>query len=134
MLADFERALARIVVDPELADRVAADASALDGYILTPRERERLAAIAPQKGLAIGTLFHRSFRISKLAYTLPNTLKALGSERLSTLLHEYWKEYPAVIEYYDREAERFALWLLKREKAGETARLVESELSALREI
>jgi hypothetical protein len=134
MLADFERALARMVVDPELADRVAADPAALAEYNLSPRERERLAAIAPQKGLAIGTLFHRSFRISKLAYTLPNTLKALGSERLSTLLYEYWNEYPAVIEYYDREAERFALWLLNRPEAAAAHTVARAEQAILRQL
>jgi len=134
MLADFERALVRMVVDPELADRVAAGTAALDGYDLSPRERARLIAIAPQKGLAIGTLFHRSFRISKLAYTLPNTLKALGGERLSTLLYDYWGEYPAVIEYYDREAERFALWLIWQPSAADVHSLVRTELAKLRQL
>jgi hypothetical protein len=130
-LASFQNALAAMVMDESFAQAVRDDsAQALTVFDLEPRERERLAGIASQPGLRIGTFFHHSFRMTKIAYTLPRTKEKLG-EKLGAVLMLYWDEYPNVHEYFDREARRFAMWLLKRSESEDLKRVVREELETL---
>ena len=130
-LASFQNALAAMVMDESFAQAVRDDsAQALAIFDLEPRERDRLAGIASQPGLRIGTFFHHSFRMTKIAYTLPRTKEQLG-EKLGAVLMLYWDEYPNVHEYFDREARRFAMWLLKRSESEDLKRVVREELATL---
>ena len=130
-LASFQNALAAMVMDESFAQAVRDDSGqALAAFDLEPRERERLAGIASQPGLRIGTFFHHSFRMTKIAYTLPRTKEKLG-EKLGAVLMLYWDEYPNVHEYFDREARRFAMWLLERSESEDLKRVVREELATL---
>jgi hypothetical protein len=130
-LANFQNALAAMVMDTSFAGAVRDDAArALSAFDLDPRERERLAGIASQPGLRIGTFFHHSFRMTKIAYTLPRTKEQLG-EKLGAVLMMYWEEYPNVYEYFDLEARRFAAWLLEHSESEELKRVVREELAML---
>lgn len=130
-LANFQNALAAMVMDATFAEAVREDsARALAAFDLDPRERERLAGIASQPGLRIGTFFHHSFRMTKIAYTLPRTNEKLA-EKLGAVLMLYWEEYPNVHEYFDREARRFATWLLERSESEDLKRVVREELATL---
>ncbi|MCX6629606.1 MAG: hypothetical protein NTW28_18465, partial [Candidatus Solibacter sp.] len=130
-LADFQNALAAMVMDVSFAQAVREDATrALAAFDLDRRERERLAGIASQPGLRIGTFFHHNFRMTKIAYTLPRTKEKLG-EKLGAVLMLYWDEYPNVHEYFDREARRFAAWLLERSASEDLKRGVREELAVL---
>ena len=116
-----------MVMDESFAQAVRDDSGqALAAFDLEPRERERLAGIAVQPGLRIGTFFHHSFRMTKIAYTLPRT-----KEKLGAVLRLYWDEYPNVHEYFDREARRFAMWLLERSESEDLKRVVREELATL---
>lgn len=120
-----------MIMDPSFAEAVRNDADvALASYDLDMRDRERLANIASQPGLRIGTLFHQSFRMTKIAYTLPRT-KAQLAEKLGAVLMRYWDEHPDVHEYFDREARRFGNWLLDHSESEELKRIVREELAAL---
>jgi hypothetical protein len=130
-LAEFQNALSAMVMDEVFAQAVRDDATqALAVYDLEPRERERLAGIAMQPGLRIGTFFHHSFRMTKIAYTLPRTKEQLG-DKLGAVLMMYWDEYPNVHEYFDREARRFAGWLLEHSESDELKQVVREELAVL---
>jgi hypothetical protein len=130
-LAEFQNALSAMVMDEVFAQAVRDDATqALAVYDLEPRERERLAGIASQPGLRIGTFFHHSFRMTKIAYTLPRTKEKLG-DKLGAVLMMYWGEYPNVHEYFDREARRFAAWLLEHSESDELKQVVREELAVL---
>ena len=130
-LASFQNAVAAMVMDPSFAAEVREDSSkALAAFDLDVRERRRLEGIAAQPGLRIGTFFHHSFRMTKIAYTLPRTKEQLG-DKLGAVLTLYWDEHPNVHEYYDREARRFALWLLERSESEELKCVVREELDLL---
>ncbi len=130
-LASFQNALAAMVMDATFAEAVRDDAAqALSNYDLEARERERLAGIASQPGLRIGAFFHHSFRLTKIAYTLPRTKEKLG-EKLGAVLMLYWDEHPNVYEYFDREARRFAAWLLEHSESEELKQVVREELAVL---
>lgn len=111
---DFQRAVAQLVMDPEFKRSiVTGEPGVLGGYELTPVEQERVLGIAAQgRGLEVGTLFHRSFRLTKIGYTFPRVVELLGGEALSQILDRYWAEHPDVHEYFFQEARRFGEWLL----------------------
>ena len=120
-----------MVMEESFAKAVREDAAqALAAFDLDPRECERLAGIASQPGLRIGAFFHHSFRITKIAYTLPRTKEKLA-EKLGAVLVQYWDEYPNVHDYFDREARRFAMWLLERSESEDLKRVVREELATL---
>jgi hypothetical protein len=122
-LADFQRAVAALVMDPAFKRRILdGGPEALEGFELTARERNRLEGLAAQgRGLEVGTLFHRSFRLTKIGYTFPRVCELLGGEALSEVLDAYWQEHPDVHEYFFQEARRFGHWLLRRcENAPDT--------------
>src|SRR4051812_2153223 len=118
-LVSFQNALAAMVMDPEFAESVRLDAgAALSGFDLDHREQHRLAGIATQPGLRIGTFFHHAFRMTKIAYTLPRTKANLG-DKFTAVLRLYWDDHPDVHVYFDVEARRFAAWLLERSESEE---------------
>ena len=128
-LADFQNALARMVMEPWLAERVRKHGAAiLDSYQLTPLEKRRLEGIARQEtGLRMATHFHRSFRLTKIAYTLPATKEALG-EKFGAVILDYWREHPDVHEYFDVEARRFGRWVAERTSSERLRAIAEREL------
>ena len=133
-LAEFQNALSAMVMDRQFAEEVRTGApDALARYDLDPREQARLVAIAAQPGLRIGTFFHHSFRMTKIAYTLPRTKQMLG-DKLGAVLMLYWDQYPDVHEYFDKEARRFGAWLLEHSHSGELKQVVREELALLDQI
>jgi hypothetical protein len=70
-----------MVMDASFAEAVREDpASALANFDLSVRKLERLAGISMQPGLRIGTFVYHSFRMTKIAYTLPRTKEKLGEK------------------------------------------------------
>ncbi len=132
-LPDFQNTLARLVMEPWLAERVREEGIAALGEIagLTDRERRRLEGIVrQQQALTMGTHFHRSFRLTKIAYALPATKEALG-EKFGAVILQYWQEHPDVHEYFDVEARRFGNWVAARTQSDQLRAVVERELLEL---
>jgi hypothetical protein len=117
-LADYQHALSRLVMSPPFRAQVAeSPEEALAGFDLSPRELERVAAVARDPGMRTGTLIHRSFRLSMLSNTLPRTCKALGPQGIKDFVHAYWLEQPPRSLLYVREGMRFGDWALARMRA-----------------
>ena len=68
--------------------------------------------------------------MTKIAYVLPRT-KAKLADKLGAVLMLYWDDYPDVHDYFDREARRFALWLLEHSESDDLKRVVREELALL---
>jgi hypothetical protein len=121
-LLGFQQALSELVMTPALRRRIAeggaAVGDALAAYELSDRERRRLAALARDPGLKMGTTIHRSFRLSMLANALPRTCKVLPPQALRELVHAYWKESLPRSLQYAPEARGFAEFALARSRAG----------------
>ena len=118
-ISDFQQALARLVMSPPFRSSVRGEPdTALAAFDLSPRERQRLMALANDPALNVGTMIHRSFRLSMLATTLSKTCAALGPQQLKEVVHRYWETYPPQDYYYEREAFRFGEYLLALLREG----------------
>ncbi|MEM8532147.1 MAG: hypothetical protein AAGF95_14980 [Chloroflexota bacterium] len=105
----FQHVLAEMVMSPGFRVAVQDNAEqALVTFQLTSQERQRLATIAHDPGVKIGTMIHRSFRIGMFANRLPRTCTALGTQELQRMLLEYWETHPPQTLFYAQEAARFA--------------------------
>jgi hypothetical protein len=118
-LRGFQQALAELVMSLEFCSAVKADPQqALAGFELSPIERERLVALARAPGLKIGTMIHRSFRLSILANFLPQTRVVLGIQGFKEVVHDYWNAQPPRNLYYEQEAVRFGEFVLAQLEQG----------------
>ncbi|MEM1179204.1 MAG: hypothetical protein AAGM22_12720 [Acidobacteriota bacterium] len=125
-LHGFQQALSELVLSAELrAQILERGAAALGDFDLDARERRRVVAIAGQPGLDTGVLIHRSFRLSMQTRSLPRTCQLLG-DRLSDLIHDYWKKNLPLHYNFAWEASRFAGYLRREQNDG---RLVEPLLA-----
>jgi hypothetical protein len=123
-----------MVMDASFAEAVRADpALALANFDLSARELERLAGISMQPGLRIGTFFHHSFRMTKIAYTLPRTKEKLG-EKSGRCSPSIGMSILISTSTSNREARRFAWWILRRTESEELKKIVQEELNLLDEI
>lgn len=105
----FQHVLAEMVMSPSFRVAVQDNAEqALAAFQLAPHERQRLATIAHDPGVKIGTMIHRSFRVGMFANRLPRTCTALGKQGLQDILLEYWETHPPQTLFYAQEAARFA--------------------------
>lgn len=119
-LAAFQDALSQLVMSPAFLAQVRTDPEpALATLDLSPVERVRLAVIAQQPGVKVGTLIHRSFRLSVLAGVLPNTCTVIGHQGLKEVVHAYWSAQPPRGYYYEQEAARFGEYVLAQLAAGD---------------
>jgi hypothetical protein len=110
--------MARLVVDAVFRDAVRAKGDeALMGE-LTSLERQRLVAIAVDRGLDATRMLYKGFRLSKLYATLPLTCALLGEKRLGREADVYWASRVSVSLYYFEEAFGFCDHLQERLKAG----------------
>jgi hypothetical protein len=114
----FQATMARLVVDAVFCGRVRAEHElALDGD-LTQLERERLVAIAFDRGLDATRTLYKGFRLSKLYATLPMTCTLLGDDRLAREVGLYWSARVSVSLYYFEEAFGFCDHLQARLRSG----------------
>lgn len=120
-LHGFQQALSELVLSPDLRSQVVDQGTeVLTAFDLDPREKRRLLAIARQPGLNTGVLIHRSFRLSTVVRSLPRTCRLLG-DRLSDLVHEYWREHLPLHFNFVWESCRFARYLRGLQQAGSLA-------------
>jgi hypothetical protein len=110
----YQETFCRMVAMPAFRERIVQHPiEALDGLELTPRERQRLIAIAAQPGMRVNTAIHRANRLTPLDQTMPFTCFLLG-DQLAALVERYWLENPTENLQLPAECERFA-GFLKRE-------------------
>lgn len=120
-LHGFQQALSDLVLSPDLRSRVVDQgADALTAFDLDSRETRRVVAIAGQSGLDAGIMIHRSFRLSMVVRSLPRTCRLLG-ERLSDLIHDYWRQHLPLHYNFVWESCRFAGYLRERQQEGTLA-------------
>lgn len=118
-LLSFQQALSELVMSPEFCSKVKNDfEQALSAFDLTPLEHQRLAILATQPGLGIGTMIHRSLRLSVLVSTLPKTCTVLESQNFKEIMHEYWRTQLSRNFYYKQEATRFGEFIFAQLKQG----------------
>ncbi len=111
-LLGFQQALAEMVMSHSFRVAVQQEPQqALARFALTPTEIQRLQALAHNSRMTVGTIIHRSFRLSMIASRLPYTCTLLGNEQLSQVVHTYWETHPPRSLYYAQEATRFAQYL-----------------------
>jgi hypothetical protein len=115
--AAFQSALARLVVDPDFRDGVRARGAEALPEELSDLERERLLAVAADRGLDITRTLHVGFRLAKLLAWIPLTCAVLGREVRTREAGEFWKRRLPVSFYYLEEAVAFCDYILER--AGE---------------
>jgi hypothetical protein len=94
-----------------------ADASLLDSYQLDDRERRRLLAMVSHQGMSHNCTLYRANRLTPIGRGLPITCELLG-ERLSLELERFWTDQPDAEIQFRLEAQRFAVYLLRRLDSG----------------
>ncbi|HEX2208748.1 MAG TPA: hypothetical protein VHG93_13805 [Longimicrobium sp.] len=120
-LAAFQRAMAAMAASPALCRSVLDDgAAALAAYDLTPREVERLASAAAQRGMRMNCMLYRNGRLSPLVSQLPGTFHLLGYG-LREVAEAFWAENPRVPRGVPGEMRRFAAFLRRRIAEGALA-------------
>jgi hypothetical protein len=118
-LLGFQQALSELVMSPEFCSKVKTDPErSLSAFDLTPLEHQRLAILATQPGLGIGTTIHRSFRLSMLVSTLPKTCTLLEFHGIKEIMHAYWRTQLPRNFYYEQEATRFGEFIFAQLKLG----------------
>ncbi|MEN3332783.1 MAG: hypothetical protein V7641_2148 [Blastocatellia bacterium] len=85
---------------------------------LTLIERQRILAIAADKGLDATRTLHKSFRLTKIYTMLPLTRALLGPDRLAREISVFWKASPSVSHYFLEESIAFCDFLQARLGSG----------------
>jgi hypothetical protein len=116
--AVFQSALARLVVDPDFRDGVRGRGAEALPEELSDLERERLLAVAVDRGLDITRTLHVGFRLAKLLAWIPLTCAVLGREVRIREVGEFWKRRLPVSFYYLEEAVAFCDYILDRVGEG----------------
>ena len=114
----FQAVVARLVIDPDFRDLLRVKGVSACESDLTGLEQKRLATILFDKGLDVTRTLHKSFRLTKLYYTLPLTRVLLGPDRLAKLIGAFWKANPSVSHYFVDESIAFCEFLQNRLRAG----------------
>lgn len=111
MLSDFQQALAEITASPRLCVAVRRDPALLaERYSLSDRERRQVLAMANHPSMECSCSLYRANRIEPLVRNLPRTIACL-TERLESVLNDYWESHPWPYRYGYLESERFCRWL-----------------------
>jgi hypothetical protein len=118
-LRAFQSMAGRMVVDEAFRRRICDEGDgALEGD-LTTRERERLVALARDRGLDATRFVHKDFRLSKLYVMLPLTRFMLGRELMLREVGLFWSENFPVTHYFLPEALQFCEHLQARLRRGQ---------------
>lgn len=132
MLAEFQQALADLVAAPERCQtlRDAHDPGVhLRAYDLTPRERDRLVAIARHDGMSANCTVYRSNRLTPIVLNLPDTCAALGPHFRSTV-DRFWASHPTEnFVHFLVESARFAGFLTDADLPDDVAAPVRAALA-----
>lgn len=120
-LKTFQRVLVDLTLTPSRARALRVDGgSALDGYDLTPLERERLLDIVRQPGMSVHCSLSRGNRFETIAEIFPMTCVLLEPV-LRELLDELWRtSHPENYQLSGEEA-AFAELVKRKLAAGEIA-------------
>ncbi len=120
-LKAFQQALVDLTLAPRTAGMLRrGDASVLEPFDLTARERERLLAVVRQPGMSVSCSLSRGNRFETIAETFPMTCVLLEPV-LRQLLDELWEQWrPANYQLTGEEA-AFATTLARKRAAGEFA-------------
>lgn len=114
--AAFQSAFVRLVTDPHF--REAVQRGQIPEAVTDGMERDQLASLAAQPGIAAIRVVYRGFRLNKILAMLPLTGLLLGERRLSGELELFWKDQPSGSFYYVEEANRFCEFLWTRLDEG----------------
>jgi hypothetical protein len=111
---EYQRAMADLMRSPSLCQAVGSGAAkALEGYVITPVERERLRSVARHRGMVVNCTLYRASRLVGITRRLPLTVQRLGPA-LRELFDAYLIEYPDADAEFDREARSFARFVASR--------------------
>jgi hypothetical protein len=117
-LLEYQRALAELAARPDLCRRLRADdASALDAWELTPRERARVEASVRHAGWAVNCTLYRANRLGPIYTLLPRSCFLLG-DRFRDEADRFWALHPRPDFMTRREIPRFAGYLRDRLQGG----------------
>ncbi|MFN5194082.1 MAG: hypothetical protein ACK5E6_06600, partial [Cyanobacteriota bacterium] len=103
-----------------------------DRYVLTPRERRQVLAVAGHPAMVCVCSLQRMNRLSPLALDLPGVIAALAPE-LTSLLPSYWADHPWAYSHGAVESERFCRWLRQRPLRPAVLQALNEEEAALRQ-
>jgi hypothetical protein len=118
MLVEFQQALADLVAGPELCREVRANPGQLrQWYDLSPREYERLVAMANHPAMECNCMLYRANRLAPLAMNLGEFCRTLGP-RLGPLLSEYSVRYPNTNVHFYAECDRFCQFIIGKMEKG----------------
>jgi hypothetical protein len=78
----------------------------LDGFVLTPLERDRMALMANDDRMEINCSLYRSNRLTALVRTVPAVVDALG-DRLRDAVTDFWLSHPETDLQFQTEALAF---------------------------
>jgi hypothetical protein len=105
---DYQRAMADLIRSPKFRRAFGSDAGEpLEGYVLTPFERQRLRAVARHPGMAVNSTLYRASRLVGITRRLPLTVQLLGPA-LREVFDDYLLAHPDADAEFDREARSFA--------------------------
>jgi hypothetical protein len=117
-LQAFQTALARLVTDTDLRQRVRSEGSAMLDSDLSPRERTRLARLTGDHGLDVTASLVTSFRLGKILALLPLTRVLLGDDRLVRELRLFWADHAPTSFYAVDESLAFCDHLQRRRRSN----------------
>jgi hypothetical protein len=118
MLVEFQQALADLVAGPELCREARSNPIQLrQRYDLSPKEYERLVAMANHPAMECNCMLYRANRLAPLAMNLGEFCRALGP-RLGPLLSEYSVRYPNTNVHFYGECDRFCRFIAGKMENG----------------
>ena len=133
-LRSYQRAQVAMILDREVAHRVAGGDLAPWDADLSPQERDRLVSQATDAGLALSRKLHKGWRLTKLLTLLPVTFRVGDPALLGDLVDAYWRDHLPQGLYFEAEAAGFAAYVAGQVPSGSAlhdAALVEGALLAV---
>ncbi|GGD29049.1 hypothetical protein [Nocardioides daphniae] len=117
-LQAFQRLQAALVLDREQAARIARGELGELGEQLTDVERERLVSQASDPGMRLTRTLHHGWRFTKLLTLMPLTFGVGDPDELAERVREFWAGHLPHGLYFEAEAARFAVFLVRRTPVG----------------
>lgn len=116
-VSGFQQAFCDLIASPEMSVGLRrGEASLLDGYELTARERRRLIEAVRQRGMSVNCTLYRHNRVTPLCSLLPRSC-ALLDDRFREEASAYWRAEATDLQF-GPEIERFASFLRARLDSG----------------
>ena len=117
-MADFQRALCAMTLDPALAASVRRGGTgALADFTLTELEQVRLVAVVRQRGMSVNCTLARANRFAPIADAFPLTCSLL-KPMLRSLLDELWSAHQPGDYQLTGEVDAFAAFLDRKLSQG----------------